>query len=263
MNYEPRKREFGWSSRLLLAVLAIVLLPMAPAALKSAPGDTPYPQVVKTSPEVGVKDVDPNIKGITVTFDRDMDTKGMSWTGGGPEFPPIDESRKAAWKDARTCAIPVKLEKGTFYRVGINSTSHRNFRGADGTPAPPSVIYFATKGATPEVEAKLRIPKIVTLEPNNAATDVDPKTEAIRVTFDMPMGEGMSWTGSGPAFPPQPGGKKASWSSDGKTCTLPVALEPGHDYQMGLNSLSHINFQSKWGVPSAPVVYKFHTAEKK
>jgi beta-lactamase regulating signal transducer with metallopeptidase domain len=263
MNYEPRKREFGWQSRLLLALLAILLLPMAPAAVQSAPGDAPYPSVIKTAPEVGAKDIDQSLKEITVTFDRDMDKRGMSWTGGGPEFPPIDDSRKAAWKDARTCVLPVKLEPGAFYRVGINSTSHKNFRGADGTPAPPSVIYFTTKGATAEVEGKLRVPKIVSLEPKNGATDVDPKTETLRVTFDVPMGEGMSWTGGGPSFPPTPEGKKASWSSDGLTCTVPAALEPGKDYQLGINSLNHINFQSKWGVPAAPVVYKFRTAERK
>jgi hypothetical protein len=89
--------------------------------------------------------------------------------------------------------------------------------------------------------------------------DVDPETKALRVTFDMPMEGGMSWTGGGPHFPSGPDGKKASWSKDAKTCTLPVVLESGHDYELGLNSLSHINFQSKWGVPLAPVVYRFGT----
>jgi len=45
---------------------------------------------------------------------------------------------------------------------------------------------------------------------------------------------------------------------------LPVTLEPGHEYRLGFNSPSHINFQTEWGVPLEPVVYKFSTrrAEK-
>ena len=75
----------------------------------------------------------------------------------------------------------------------------------------------------------------------------------------MPMGDGMSWTGSGPNFPSIPAGEKPRWSADGRTCTLTVALKPDHEYRLGLNSLSHINFQSKWGVPLEPVVYRFRT----
>jgi hypothetical protein len=43
-------------------------------------------------------------------------------------------------------------------------------------------------------------------------------------------------------------------------CFIGVALEPGHEYELGLNSVSHKNFQSKWGVPLAPVRYRFKTS---
>ena len=51
-------------------------------------------------------------------------------------------------------------------------------------------------------------------------------------------------------------------SADGLTCTLPVSLEPNHDYRLGLNCPSFQNFQSKWGVPLEAVVYEFHTRVK-
>jgi len=262
MSFEPREREFGWLSRFLVATTAALLLPMAPGRLQSAPAaDTPYPQIVKTDPAVGAKGVDPALTEITVTFDRDMNQKGMSWTGGGPEFPKIDDTRKPEWKDARTCVLPVKLEQGAYYRLGINSTSHLNFRSADGVAVPPSAIYFTMKGAAADVEGKLRVPQIVSLEPANGAKDVDPKTDAIRVTFDMPMGEGMSWVGKRPDFPSLAEGKKVSWSADGRTCTLPVTLESGHEYKLGLNNLGNINFQSRAGVPLVPVVYTFRTSQ--
>jgi len=262
MNFEPRKREFGFGGRLLLAALAIGLLPMAPGAVQSAPGDTPYPQIVKTKPQGGATGVDPDLKEITVTFDRDM-SSGMSWTGVPPEFPPLDESRKAKWSDARTCVLPVKLEKGKFYRVGINDTRHVNFKSSTGAAAPPVVICFVTKGATAEVEKQLQTPQIVSLDPKNGAADVDPATQSLRVTFSIPMNAGMSWTGGGDGFPRRREGQEPAWSGDGLTCTLPVALEPGHEYQLGLNSLSHNNFQSRWGVPLAPTTYKFRTQNAK
>ena len=68
--------------------------------------------------------------------------------------------------------------------------------------------------------------------------------------------------GRRPQFPETPQDKKASWSKDGLTCTLPVTSSP-RDYQLGINSPSHTNFQSQWGVPLAPVVYRFRTADKK
>ena len=76
----------------------------------------------------------------------------------------------------------------------------------------------------------------------------------------MPMGEAFSWTGGGEHFPEVP--QRPSWSKDGRTCTLPVKLKPGHKYHLGLNSLSHNNFQSKWGVPLKPVEYHFETKAK-
>ncbi|MBI2825549.1 MAG: M48 family metalloprotease [Planctomycetia bacterium] len=274
MSYEPIKRRFNWRSRLALLAFAAMFLPMAAGVTGSGKADdkpndgTPddpqsrLPQIVKTIPKPGETGVDPGLKEIVVVFDRDMDG-GVSWTGGPPLFPPIDSSRKIGWRDARTCVLPVTLEEGTFYRLGINSTSYQNFRSTAGVAARPSSVYFATRGATAEVAGRVRAPEIVALDPKNGARDVDPKIAALRVTFNMPMGEGMSWVVSGPGYPNSPAGKKAEWSPDGLSCTLPVALEAGHDYELGLNNASHINFQSKWGVPLKPVEYRFRTRDGK
>ena len=99
----------------------------------------------------------------------------------------------------------------------------------------------------------------MSLSPKNGADDVDPKTRFLRVKFNMPMDSGMSWTGSGPGFPEFRDGQEPKWSPDGLTCSLPVVLEADHDYQLGLNDAAHINFNSKWGVPLAPIEYTFHT----
>lgn len=225
---------------------------------KKAPARTPYPRIVKTVPEAGATDVEPGQKNITITFDRDMG-KGMSWTGND-WMPGAQQQQTARWINARTCVLPVVLESGNYYRVGINSTSFQNFRsaGGNGVPVPPTAVWFATKGATDEVKARVKVPQIAAIVPENGAKDVDPATAELRVTFDVPMGAGMSWTGGGPKMPRA---RDPVWSEDDRTCTLPVALEPGRDYELGINSLSASNFQSRWGVPLEPVVYKFRTRD--
>jgi predicted Ser/Thr protein kinase len=236
-------------------------LPVTPADAKTdasaAPANQP-PTVVKTFPQAGATNVDLAITEITVTFDRDMDD-GFSWTGGGPDFPPSPEGQHAYWRDKRTCVLPVKLEAAHYYRVGINSKSFQNFRSADGVPAQPSAVYFATQGASEQVKAMVAQPEIVSLIPANGAQDVDPNLTEIRVTFNMPMGEGFSWTGGGSALLPGREGKNCHWTEDHKTCVLPVQLQPDHAYHLGLNSPSHKNFQSDGGVPLAPVDYRFKT----
>lgn len=222
------------------------------------PGDASAgpPRIVSTSPAVGATDVDPAIKEITVTFDRDMGG-GMSWTGGGPEYPNI--TSRPNWRDARTCVLPVALEAGKFYRAGINSTSFQNFRSAAGYPAQPSAIYFTTKGASADLQAKTQKPQIVSVEPPNGSTGVDPNIKEIRVTFNVPMGGGMSWTGGGANFPEIPQGQRIHWTDDRKTCIRPVSLKPNWTYRLGFNSPSHKNFQSAGGVPLDPVRYQFST----
>ena len=263
MNYVPSKRQSSWSSRFAIVAIAVVFLPLAPSA-ESGLAETPHASqaqtwIVKTVPAQGATDVDRAVDEISVTFDRDMG-RGMSWTGGEEFLPPIDKSRKARWSDARTCVLPVKLPAGSYYRVGINSTSFQNFRSAQGEAAPHAAIYFATQGASAEIESRVRAPEIIAFEPKNGAQDVDAKTTALRVTFNMPMGDGMSWVGSGrPNYPPSPGGKQALWSADRLSCTLPVVLEAGRNYELELNDPYHINFQSQWGVPLAPVTYKIRT----
>jgi beta-lactamase regulating signal transducer with metallopeptidase domain len=293
MSFDPNRRRFGWLSRAAVLGAAVLLLPMAapaqegaaasdaaaasgegsgaPSAVqrtadannqRSAPETkTSWPTIAASVPNVGATDVDPALNEIRVTFDRDMDAGGFSWTGGGPAFPPSPEGAQPYWKDKRTCVLPVELKRGAFYRVGINSSSHQNFRSAAGEPAETMAIYFATRGASRSVASRARAPQAVRIAPERDAADVDPRLGVISVTFDMPMDpNGFSFTGGGPTYPKVPDGQRPRWSRDGKTCTLPVELAPGTTYELGLNSVRHKNFASRWGVPLAPVQLRFTTA---
>ncbi len=104
------------------------------------------PDVLKTAPKALDDAVPPDLKEITVTFDHAMMDGNWSWTGGGDTFPQV--TGRPYYDGARTtCHLPVKLQPGHVYLVGVNSPSHRNFKTPDGTPARRYVILFATAGA--------------------------------------------------------------------------------------------------------------------
>ncbi|HEY3853468.1 MAG TPA: M56 family metallopeptidase [Verrucomicrobiae bacterium] len=261
-NFKKTNRASALAA-LLFIVLGLVTLTDAQQSEKpsAAPTDPQAPPaIVSTSPEVGATDVDPSLTEITVTFDRDMG-RGMSWTGGGPDFPGIP-NRKAKWRDKRTCVLPVTLDEARYYRVGINSKSFQNFRSAAGVAALPSAIYFTTHGASDALKAKVLTPHVVRFSPENGPENVPVGLSELRVTFDTPMAGGFSWCQAGDDdhdFPKIPDGQRPRWTEDKKTAILPVQLKPGMTYRVILNAPGYNNFQSANGVPLAPVTYTFKT----
>jgi hypothetical protein len=123
-------------------VAAFEKQPVRLAALNATASSRP--KIIHARPDDGATDVDPGLTEVTVTFDQDMD-EGFSWTGGGPEYPSSPQGSKAQWRGKRTCVLPVALESGHHYRVGINSPSYRNFRSTAGEAVVPSSISFTTK----------------------------------------------------------------------------------------------------------------------
>ena len=88
-------------------------------------------------------------------------------------------------------------------------------------------------------------PRVVKASPDNGATGVDPATPEIRIVFDQPMSRGgFSVVGGGETYPKTRG--KPTWVND-RTCVLPVALEPEHEYWLSINSDRFTNFRSAGG----------------
>jgi beta-lactamase regulating signal transducer with metallopeptidase domain/Tfp pilus assembly protein PilF len=107
------------------------------------PGDA-APRIVSTSPVSFSSDVSPDLKYIEVTFDKEMMDQSWSWTGGGDTYPETTGRPRYDYS-RRTCRLPVDLEPGKAYWVGINSLSYKNFRSKAGTPAHWYAIVFATE----------------------------------------------------------------------------------------------------------------------
>ena len=223
---------------------------------RQVPSNNPRP--IKIFPQIGATDVDPGIKEISATFDRDMNTDSFSWCGGGPNFPKA--TGKPKWIDRRTCVLPVELEVGRAYRLALNWGRFQGFRSADGLPAVPTAVYFCTRGAGPKLVAQMTPPKVVKLNIENGAKNVPPGRTKLSVTFDQKMGGGMSWC-TGPDTPEYEAVKGSAWSEDGKTCSIYALLEPARNYTVYLNGQRFGNFANELGVPLRPTSWKFTTAE--
>jgi hypothetical protein len=108
--------------------------------------DVNTPIVLNTNPLAFANDVSADLNQITVTFNQPMMDKSWSWTGSGETYPKI-RGRPAYDTSGKICSLPVNLEPGKVYWVGMNSPSYQNFKSISGTPAKRYVILFATKGS--------------------------------------------------------------------------------------------------------------------
>jgi carboxyl-terminal processing protease len=103
------------------------------------------PKVTATQPRSGDLSVASDLREVVVTFDQDMDTTGYSFVGGGPSFPTV--TGKPSWRNARECVLPVQVEAGHAYTLGINIATHGSFKSSTGLSATPVVLTFTVRGA--------------------------------------------------------------------------------------------------------------------
>jgi hypothetical protein len=99
--------------------------------------------VVSASPSSGSL-VPPGPTILRVEFDRPMRQDSYSITnapGGAP--PPVAGPPRFS-ADGRTFELPLSLQPDLTYALSVNSETHRNFRGLDGTTAAPHGIVFRT-----------------------------------------------------------------------------------------------------------------------
>ena len=105
------------------------------------------PVVAKTLPASGDQNVSAALTEIVITFDSDM-ASGYSFIGGGPTFPKV--TGKPVWRTPRECVLPMQLEPGRSYTMGINSATQTNFKSNAGAAATPFILSFKTRAGAPE-----------------------------------------------------------------------------------------------------------------
>ncbi|HEV8377458.1 MAG TPA: S41 family peptidase [Tepidisphaeraceae bacterium] len=117
--------------------LILCLIPLCVAAA---------PKVVKTVPENGKQDVDPETPELRVVFDQPMRPGRSLVNSSRGVFPElVDQPR---WEgNNKTFVWKMKLEPNTDYWLSVNGTRFTNFRSANGEPAVPYPIAFSTRGS--------------------------------------------------------------------------------------------------------------------
>ena len=103
------------------------------------------PSVIKTVPQAGDTEVDPSLKGISVTFSKDMLTDRM-WAVcqiSNETFPKTGKDIHYM-NDKRTCVVPVELEPEKTYVLWFNQGKFNSFRDTDNNPAVPYLLVFRT-----------------------------------------------------------------------------------------------------------------------
>ena len=113
-----------------------------------------------------------------------------------------------------------------------------------------------------EISLATAPPVVVQTVPMAGATNVDPALAEIHVTYSKAMLDGdWSWlSGSEGSYPKTTG--NPHYLEDGRTCVLPVKLEPGKFYALWLNSEQFKNFKDADGRPAVPYLLTFTTARE-
>jgi tetratricopeptide (TPR) repeat protein len=117
-----------------------------PAVKATGPIETDEPVVIKTIPQVYADDVSPTLNRLSVTFNQTMFEGNFAWVTWDGPFP--ETTGKPSFDATkRICTLPVKLEPGKVYMVGINIGKFNSFQSHDGVTARPYALVFATQSA--------------------------------------------------------------------------------------------------------------------
>jgi RNA polymerase sigma-70 factor (ECF subfamily) len=142
-----------WTLVILLIVAIVGFVEIAGSqneiTLESVP-----PVVVKTVPQAGKADVDPELEEISVTFSKDMLDQSWSWSTLSQESFPEMNGKPSYLDDKRTCVLPVKLKPGKTYAIWLNSAKFGNFKDTDGRSAVPYLLVFKTKRENPSEQGE-------------------------------------------------------------------------------------------------------------
>ncbi len=244
-------------------------IPKPGTIMPAMTGEQP-PMVSKVDPPNFAKDLPAGERVLTVKFDRPLNKETWSWVKESPETSPEVIGRPSFDADGSGASLKVKLEPGRMYVVWLNNATMKGFADLEGVPLLPFRWTFSTEGFKDTAMAPptampaalpADAPKVVKVVPADGATDVDPATAQLSVTFDRPMNlQGWSWVKEkNKAFPEGAGQPK--FDAKGLTNTIPVKMQPGTSYVIWVNSETHRDFVDSRGVPAVPYRWSFTTAK--
>ena len=167
-----------------------------------------------------------------------------------------------AWMKAKTFAVVVVASMicGTGGVMSVQRAMAQN-GGGNASAKPQAVAAAVPKAVDQNAPSLESAPPVVVIEtvPQSGASDVDPSTTEIKVTYSKEMHDGSwSWSTWGEEnFPKMT--DKPHYLDDKRTCVAPVKLEPGKFYAIWLNSENFGNFKDANGQAALPYLLVFKT----
>jgi predicted Ser/Thr protein kinase len=187
--------------------------------------------------------------------------------------PPGVPGQGQAWKIAAvlvTGILVILMIPVGFTLLSISLPALSRARASKAPTYPEwAPVLDATTGTAPNPGQPVTDPEasappvIIRTVPPSGASGVDPGLKELQATFSKPMATGScAWCsfGSSMANFPETNGP-ASFSNDGRSCSLPVKLRPGQVYAIWLNSETHDAFRDVAGHPAVPYLLIFKTRE--
>ncbi len=151
-----------------------------------------------------------------------------------------------------------------FYDVGRQRLIGFELRQRTGRRVTYRHVPLAATSGRPEPALEQPMstvpPVVVATVPAAGATDVPSGSAELRVTFDRPMADGgWSWVSkAGDLY--EDGERRPEYLPDGRTCVLPVFLEPDTAYAVWVNHAGpNQHFTDVTGRPAVPFLLTFHT----
>jgi hypothetical protein len=128
---------------IVIALISTLLLTVAAMAQEISVEKFPA-SVVKTVPQCGDTNVDPDSKEISIAFSKNMLDQAWSFVKLSEEsFPKLIGSPKYL-DDKRTCVVKIALEPEKTYALWLNTELFQNFKDSDNKPAVPYLLVFRT-----------------------------------------------------------------------------------------------------------------------
>jgi RNA polymerase sigma-70 factor (ECF subfamily) len=167
-------------------------------------------------------------------------------------LPPRVETVETVSRLHRSLITPLKR--------GVNAKLALRFGTAVALAVGATLVSFTQPGLAAEISLESAPPVVVKTEPVAGATRVDPRTSEIVVQFSKAMQDGSwSWSTWGEENFPETTGQPR-YLSDGRTCVLPVKLQPAKFYAIWLNSDKFGNFKDTGSRSAVPYLLTFNTA---
>jgi hypothetical protein len=105
-------------------------------------------------------------------------------------------------------------------------------------------------------------PVVIATIPESGDSQVEPSLTEVRVTFSKPMQDGSRvWTNQGGERFPEMAGRP-QFLPGGRTCVLPVRLQPGSVYAIWFNSESQHDLKDQQGRAAVPYLLIFETKNR-